>query len=354
MAEREQFGRDELAIVLSHYDIGVIEHIEDFPRGSRKAPKLLLTSPQGEFLLKRRAQGKDDAVKVAFTHQLQTFLALKQFPLPHLIGTRDDNNSLLQWTGCIYELFEYIRGNSYNLHLDSTFDGGRILGLYHKLLKDFTSDYEPPYGSYHDSKFITGSLDKIPATFAAPQWASKINSELLKSGVLRLRQAYKEAARRVEDLGLSDWPLQIVHGDWHPGNMLFRNNKVVGVIDYDTARMQQRVIDMANGALQFSITGGTEDPSTWPDYLDESRFKRFVSGYDTVYKTTPDQQLSVAEIEAIPSLMIEAMVAEAAIPIAATGSFGRMEGYGFLQMMERKVRWVQKNAPQIIERMMES
>ena len=64
-AQREKVAADELAIVLSHFDIGVIESIQEYPKGSRKAPKILITSEQGKFLLKRRARGKDDAFKVA-------------------------------------------------------------------------------------------------------------------------------------------------------------------------------------------------------------------------------------------------------------------------------------------------
>jgi homoserine kinase type II len=124
--------------------------------------------------------------------------------------------------------------------------------------------------------------------------------------------------------------------------MLFRNRKVVAVIDYDAARTQQRIIDLANGALQFSILGGGDDPSKWPDFVDETRFKRFIRGYDDV------DVISVAELEIIPWLMVEAMVAESVLPIAATGSFGRIEGYGFLQMIERKVRWVQANRERLV------
>ena len=41
-AERERFSPDELAVVLSHYDLGVIYSAKEFARGSRKSPKLLL------------------------------------------------------------------------------------------------------------------------------------------------------------------------------------------------------------------------------------------------------------------------------------------------------------------------
>ena len=67
----QQFASIELAVVLSHFDIGAIESIKEFPRGSRRAPKLVIRTEKGAFLLKRRARGKDDPYKVAFAHELQ-------------------------------------------------------------------------------------------------------------------------------------------------------------------------------------------------------------------------------------------------------------------------------------------
>lgn len=332
---RERFAADELAIVMSNYDIGVIEQIQEFPRGSRKAPKLLITSEQGKFLLKRRARGKDDAYKVAFSHALQLFLAAKQFPLPHLIGTRKENNSMLQWRGTVYELFEYIPGQGYPHTLEATFDSGRILALFHKLLGEFKSEWQPASGSYHLQPSIENGMRAIPQAVGS--------SDPTLTGLLEfLADTYRYAAEKVEELGLSTWPKQYVHADWHPGNMLFRDNHVVAVIDYDSARQLPRIIDVANGALQFSIIGGDEDVSKWPDYLDESRFKRFVRGYDEV------MLLSEAEVRAMPWLMAEALIAEAVLPIALTGSFGRMHGLSFLQMVQRKVYWITHSAEKLV------
>ena len=51
-----------------------------------------------------------------------------------------------------------------------------------------------------------------------------------------------------------------------------------------------------------------DNVAKWPDYPDESRFKRFLRGYDEV------MLLSQAEIATIPFLMIEALIAEAVFP----------------------------------------
>jgi Ser/Thr protein kinase RdoA (MazF antagonist) len=336
---RETFTLEELAVVLSHYDIGVIDSAMEFPRGSRKAPKLLIVSEQGKFLLKRRARGKDDPFKVAFCHAIQLYLASKQFPLPHLIGTRKENNSMLQWRNGVYELFEYIPGQAYPQTLESTFDSGRVLALYHKLLEAFKSEWKPPTGSYHMAPAVEQGLKSITTT----QPAALAGNPQLLPVLNELLQQYNEAANAVEKVGMNNWPKQIVHADWHPGNMLFRDNHVVAVIDYDSARLLPRIIDIANGCLQFSILGGDDDISKWPEYPDESRFKRFLRGYDEV------MLLSQAEIAAIPHLMIEALIAEAVFPIAATGQFGRMDGIAFLQMVARKVKWLGKNAKMLVE-----
>jgi len=337
--QRERFAADELAIVLSHFDIGTIESIVDFPRGSRKAPKLVVTSDQGKFLLKRRARGKDDPFKVAFTHALQLHLANNQFPLPHLIGTRKDNNSMLQWRGSVYELFEYIPGQSYPQTLEATFDSGRVLGLFHKLLEGFKSEWQPPTGSFHMAPSVEAGLRAIvPVLERSGPVADDVTAM-----IEFLLQSYRHAAETVDGLGLETWPKQIVHADWHPGNMLFRDNHVVAVIDYDSSRQLPRAIDIANGALQFAIVGGDEDVAKWPDYLDETRFKRFLRGYDEVVL------LSQAEIRALPWLMVEALVAEAVFPIAATGQFGKLEGLAFLQMVQRKVVWMQRSSGRLVE-----
>lgn len=343
---RQRFAADELAIVLSHYEIGTIEAIQEFHRGSRKSPKLIVRTDKGIYLLKRRARGRGDPFKVAFCHSLQIHLAEWQFPLPHLIGTRKDNNSMLQWNGAIYELFEYIKGTSYDNSLEATTDAGRIMALFHKLLKDYQPEYEPQQGSYHAARSVAASLKHVPNTLAQvdPGGAEQHKDEIGRC-VKRLRTSYNDAAMRINEIGLADWPMQIVHNDWHPGNMLFRGSRVVAVIDYDSARIQQRVIDIANGVLQFSILGGGNDPAQWPDYIDTSRFKRFLRGYDSV----PECVLSRAELGTISWLMTEALIAETVIPIATTGSFAKMEGVGFLNMVDRKVKWLQQHADDLVK-----
>lgn len=335
---REQFGAEELAIVLSHFDIGVIHAMHEFRRGSRRAPKMLLKADRGAVLLKRRAPGRDEAHRVQFSHRVQLKLSEQHFPLPKLLKDRATGDTLVKYGGRIYELFEFIPGTRYDATLPATSDAGHALALFHKLIASVsTEDLRPTLG-YH-------AVDAIDRQFEIiRRRAEEVGDDDLATLCDHLLALYHDCAKDVDGIGIRHWPAQLVHGDWHPGNTLYRGPHVVAVIDFDSLRLEPRVLDVANGALQFSITMDGEDLDRWPDHLDESRFKRFCRGYDAVEECI----LSTAEIEATPALMIEALILEAAAPIAATGSFAGHDGGAFLRMVDRKCRWVLENKSRLV------
>lgn len=335
---REQFGAEELAIVLSHFDTGVIHAMHEFRRGSRRAPKMLLKADRGTVLLKRRAPGRDEAHRVQFSHRVQLRLSEQHFPLPKLLKDRASGDTLVKYGGRIYELFEFIPGTRYDATLPATSDAGHALALFHKLIASVpTEDLRPTLG-YH-------AVDAIDRQFEIiKRRAHERRDDALESLCDELLGMYRSCANDVDSIGIRHWPAQLVHGDWHPGNTLYRGPHVVAVIDFDSLRLEPRVLDVANGALQFSITMDGEDLDRWPDHLDESRFKRFCRGYDAVEECI----LSTAEIEAMPLLMVEALILEAAAPIAATGSFAGHDGGAFLRMVDRKCRWMLENKSRLV------
>ncbi len=338
--DRERFERDELAEVLSHYDVGVIRSAKEFTRGSRRAPKLILETPVGRYLLKRRAVGRDDPFKVAFAHALMGHLRARGFPVPALVGTCDDQNSMLQLHGRVYELYEFVEGHRCDSSLEETMRAGQVLAQYHAAVEDFDTEWTPPAGSYHNAPNVRAGLNAIPTVTSGHDSVCGHEAELLHLTHM-LHEDYDEACDHVRRGGFANWPATIIHGDWHPGNLLYRNGRVVAVLDFDASRHQPYIIDVAYGMLQFSILRDTTPPNLWPDYFDESRMRRFLAGYLGRASITPEQR------RVIPYLMIEALIAEAALPIAVTGSFGRLPGFGVLQMVGRKVRWLQDNTERI-------
>lgn len=339
---RAEFETQEVAAVLSRYRIGAIKRVEKQLKGSRRSPKLIIEADRGRFLLKRRARGRDHPVKVAFAHAVQLHLLRQGFPLPRLIPTVDDGDTMVILNDRLYEMFECVQGGVYGRSPGETQDGGRVLGSFHRLLEDYQSDWVPSHLGYHNAEIVRTNLHNIPETVAKDDSVVGREGEMIAT-VSGLYDAYVSACEQVEESGFRQWPDQLVHSDWHPGNMLFADDRVRAVIDYDSLHVLPAVTDLANGLLQFSIIGGTPDPRAWPAELDVERFRQFLTGYNEQFTAAVDHQ------DALVPLMVEALIAEAVAPIAATGSFGRIEGFRFLQMIGRKVKWLEQNGQALVK-----
>ncbi|MGA1980039.1 MAG: phosphotransferase [Sedimentisphaerales bacterium] len=325
------FSSEELAQVLSHYDVGVIHQAKPLSAGNSRAPKMAITSERGKFLLKRRPKGKDDLYHVAFAHAIQSRLSEMEFPLAPLVPTCDEKNTILHLNNHIYELFEFVNGSRYDGSAEATADTGRQLANFHRYLADFVENWKPPGGSFHDSSIVRTHL-KTTGTEKVAQPDKKLHRT-----AETLMTLYNASSIRVNELGFDSWPQQIVHGDWHPGNMLFSNHKLTAVLDFDSVKIASTVTDLANGMLQFSIVGDRPNPADWPDYLDQAKLVQFLNGYREVIELDENQLNSILD------LMIETMIAEAILPVAATGFFVNLSGLDFLRMIQRKAEWLNNN-----------
>ncbi len=333
------FASEELAEVLNHYDIGAIKHAQTLSAGNRRAPKKIIVSESGKFLLKRRPKGKDDAYHVAFAHAVQLYLEEKGFPVAPLVTSSDRRDTALRLNDHAYELFHFVDGIRYDTSPQAITDAGRQLALFHRHLSDFACSWKPLRGSFHDSGGVRGHLK----TIASERGAGRTDTSLWRTAE-ELMALYNSCSVRVNELGFDSWSEQIVHGDWHPGNMLFSSHKVAAVLDFDSARVAPTATDLANGMLQFSIVAGRPNPAEWPEYLDQRKLADFLAGYWEI--TTPDDNM----VNALPDLMIEAMVAEPVLPIAATGFFGYLSGGDFLKMIYCKCNWINDNRSLILEK----
>jgi Ser/Thr protein kinase RdoA (MazF antagonist) len=280
----------------------------------------------------------DDPYRVAFAHELQLHLARRSYAVPGLLGTRGDNNSMLQFNGRVYELFNYIHGTRYERSTAQANLAGAALGMMHLHMSDFLPQFEAPQGSFHGVS-VEMKMASVPAAILSME--PQGDSAAVKNGAEYLARTYKESTRKADALGFRQWPRTILHGDWHPGNLLFRDGRIVAVLDFDSVRMEPHAADVANALLQFAMqTDKPEDPSTWPEGFDPHLIDAILRGYDE----GTGQRLRSDERRALPWLMIEAMVMETVVPLAATGSFARIPGSVFLGMVERKVRWIERHA----------
>ncbi len=334
------FSSEELVRVLSHYDVGIVHRVKPLTVGNRRAPKVIVTADKGVFLLKRRPRGRDDLERVTFAHAVQQHLARRSFPVAALLPTIEEQRTALSLENHLYEFFHFVDGVRYDGSLEATREAGRQLALFHQHLADFAVRDERSPWCYHNSAMVRRHLKLIGSDKRTEA------SRKIRTVAQELLLRYDKSSRRVNELGFTSWKRQVVHGDWHPGNLLFSDRKIVAVVDFDSIRVAPPATDLANGMLQFSIVADRPSPSQWPSHFDRDRVLQFLGGYRESVK------LSQRKCYGLVDLMIETMIAEAVLPVAATGFFGQHSGLDFLEMILRKTRWLRRHRHELRETML--
>lgn len=317
--EAQRFTAPELARVLSLYDLGQVESARPLLRGTPDAPKAVIVARGRKYLLKRRAPGNDDPLQVAAGHSVVLHVLERGFPTPALIGTREDNNSMLQIGRQVYELFEFVEGQPCDTTPDQCRQAGMSLAELHGMLVTCHPQFEVPVSSFHDSPTIAARLERL---------ASRLGPDDRRLATQVLAK-YRSAAGDVDRGGFAGLSRQLIHADWHPGNLLFLDGRLNGVLDFDSPRLAPRVIDLASGALQFSLAASREGTLD----LDGTRLNAFLEGY----AQTPGGGIVAAERSMLAPLMVESLIAEAAVPLDVTGRFGPWEARAFLEQVLRLI-----------------
>ncbi|MGJ8636618.1 MAG: phosphotransferase [Phycisphaerales bacterium] len=237
---RESFAREEIMRVLEHYPIGTVQSVREMIAGSSEAPKAVIESERGKLMLKRRARGLEHASLVGFAHEVIIGCLGLGVCVPPLIGTAKDNNSMCQIGDRTYELFVFIEGTMFDQSLAHARQAGMLLGELHK------------------------AMDSVTTSFEATVESSVLNPE--RASAHQLTDETHRAVKRILEYGLDSHranarPAAIVHGDWHPGNMIFEGPEVVAICDFDNCRLGSRDRELAQAMVYLSM----QRPTTGSD-----------------------------------------------------------------------------------------
>ncbi len=330
---RRKLGPQELTEVLDCYDLGMVTDIRAFERGSRKSPKAWIRAIDSTYLLKRRAPGRDDADRVKFQHDVQVHLKSHGCPVAGLVETRTGETHVRRGSR-VYELFNFIDGARFTSQAGQLESTGTAMSRMHDECSGWTG---PVHGgvSFHGSGDVATAILHIRDK----------GGPALADAAAPLEDLFEDARNEVDRLGWSGMRKTIVHGDWHPGNLIFSGSEVAALLDFDSTREEPRIAEFANGALQFAMrheTGSIEQLSREPSLDALGAIRR---GYDA----GTFEPLEEEERAMVPSLMIEAMIVEAIVPVAMHGTFGDVPGESFLSRVGDRAEWIASRKADIVK-----
>jgi len=296
MPSRQQLNQREIDAVLGKYALGAVRSIDELAAGSVYSPKVVIGADRGKFLLRRRARGLDLPGVVAFSHEVILGCLESGVCVPPLVGTAQSNNSMVQFEDQIYELFVFIDGVLFDrspaMIGSHSAQAGALLCEVHRVLDTVRASFEPPVEPATIDLNRIGLLDHL-GPGVTPAMRTQLRRLLQYGNELAKANAQRPA---------------LVHGDWHPGNMIYRGAEIVAVCDFDNTRVGSRVREVAQAMVHFSLktpTPGQSAQSCDPD-PDMEALRCFWRGYCSENGSSADPKVCVG---LMPAVMIDEALA---------------------------------------------
>ena len=274
MAVYTTIDDNEIAQLLSHYDIGQLLSLAGIAEGVENS-NFLLRTDKGNFILtlyEKRTNEADLPFFMDLKHHLSQ--AGLNCPLP----IADKQGQVLQRiAGRPGALFSFLDGISYRKPTaEHCANLGKILAEMHLKTADFTGSRENALGP-HSWQDLLASIDSDPADL--PQGLRAQTKDILNDVVTRWPQHL---------------PTGVIHADLFPNNVMFVGDELTGVIDFYFACTDILAYDLAICLNSWCFE---QDGS-----FNITKSAAMITGYQSV------RPLSNDEINALPLLCTGAAI----------------------------------------------
>jgi Ser/Thr protein kinase RdoA (MazF antagonist) len=280
--------------VLGHYDLGELQGTRRVERGFVNETWIVSTT-RGRYFLRRRHPTLRNQNIICAQHALIEHLRQAGFPAPEILLAASGETLLVIADEC-YEIEACIEGVPYDHANPAHFQEAALtLGLYHEQVESFVPGALRGLGDLYGPVLLGANLTDL-----VEGWELSQDAELTHL-VQQLEDHAADLASRFANHGAL--PHLVIHGDYYAGNLLFENApgaasaRIVGVVDYDKARYQPRIVEVAEALIYFCSpqpAQGCLKHLVYAGFLDWESFARFLRHY------TRAITLLESEIHALP------------------------------------------------------
>jgi len=267
-------------------------------RGGSQYP--VIETSSGAWMLRRQAPdlSLDDT---RFRHAFMAHLTQAGLPVPTLLPTPEGRTWAITRDN-VYELQAYMPGEPFSSD-DSAArveSAASLLGALHQASADF------PWAPYawpeeRSAPALAQSYTNLIRQAAQRFWAGSS----VGAGLVRVADACDERiAAAAHALALTPAPPELhIHGDFQPHNLAYSGVATSALYDFDAARWEQRVYELAYALLFFTGLRWTEDEPLIPprvdDGLDSLLTHRFLAAYGREAPPSEDEAPLVADALAL-------------------------------------------------------
>lgn len=284
-AIQKDIFRSNINILSENYDIGQLIHQEQINSGDVNDSYIIdmLRNGKNNRYLMRRYNKRTPEEKIRFEHTLHHELQIRNFKFsPQLISTksgktyqgisRQQNNRAHEYYVAVFSFLPGKDKYSWDSPLCShgeLINAAKVLSLYHNTIFSWK-------GIRCWKEQCNLDTIRLMATkwdgFARQATKFPFDVYFLK----RFGYLLNMLRRNIPSQKMyAKMPRLAVHGDFHPGNLKFHEEKVTGVFDFDWAKIDARCFDVGLAIIYFCSSWGNINDGT----IHLGRVKNFLGAY---------------------------------------------------------------------------
>ena len=301
---------EEISEVLAHYDLGELVKFEQNLLGYNNTNFRIRTDKLGVIkdYFFRRYKAEILADEIIFEHAVIEHLLDKDIcQVARVYQTKNGETYISRWvedgshTPVYYAVFDFLEGEDRYTWIDPQLSSSEVQSTASVLAKfhHAVANFNPP-----GQRIEATILELLPSI-----------SDTLKSGLVKSKGTAFDAALEEHlpfllehcsdmqaycaDLDWSSAPQMVIHCDYHPGNLKFRAQEVVGLFDFDWSKIDLRCFDVGLAIWYLSHWKGDLDGIL---RLDESL--HFLSTYQKTLVMLPNLgPLTEFELQHLPVMI---------------------------------------------------
>lgn len=302
---------NEISRLLTHYSIGALVDYQRDRRGFVNTSYFIVTRLRGAnrkyFLRRYKASICEEEIR--FEHSLIRHVIDKGLDIVAKVYPTREGNTYVKMAVegseanvSYYAIYEFLEGEDKYTWINPRCNpreiasSAQVLARFHRAVAGWT-----PEGQRKEPK-ILDLLPAIKENLRLCRAKDQGNSfdQYLQRNLELITSHIDQCLITLHDMGAGEFVQMVNHCDFHPGNLKFRDDQVVGLFDFDWSKLDIRAFDVGLAIYYFFVSWGKNEDGK----LRLEDMAQFLGAYQYVFKQScPDLQFSSLEIQCLPAIL---------------------------------------------------
>lgn len=321
-------GREALArVIREFYDVGFVDLPVPVPMAhQRRHRKLVVVTGAGKFLIKTYKRDPYVLDTLRFQHRLSQHLDENALPVARILPAKN-GKKIVEGDDWALELQEFVDGTPMEVTSETLAISAHALGQMHDVCRDFPR----PERDVRMWRF-----SEVPRTLFAQffEMAKESgNEQKVMDECNQIALFLRDASQELSFEARNRFETGLIHGDWHGGNLIFKEGRLRAIVDLEFAGDGCFLEDLAYGISNLCVRTTMK-----PERLSK-RTDIMLTHYQKHRNLSPYEQVALYYAVGVKHV--------ATVSYQALQSKGVVAGYSAQSWMERlavQCQWLSERA----------